>query len=279
MSVSPTEPLATGGAGTGRVEVSRGAHAEPARHDRARGGLTPALTTATAQRVLTQLRHDKRTIALVVLLPCVLVGLIAWMFNGTPVLDQFGPLLVGLFPLVVMFLVTSVATLRERTSGTLERLMTLPIGRGDVVIGYALAFAVLAAVQALVIVGFAVWVCGMDVAGPIGLVILVAILDAVLGCALGLGASALAKTEFQAVQLMPLVLFPQLITCGLLMPRDEMPTVLEWISRVLPLTYALDAMQQLAAGATWVDVRGDIGVIALFIVGALLVAGIEAGAS
>lgn len=271
MSASPTEPVAAGRAGATRIDASGGAHAEPARHDSVRGGLTPALTAATAQRVLTQLRHDKRTIALVVLLPCVLVGLIAWMFNGTPVLDQFGPLLVGLFPLVVMFLVTSVATLRERTSGTLERLMTLPIGRGDVVIGYALAFAVLAAVQALVIVGFAVWVCGMDVAGPIGLVILVAVLDAVLGCALGLGASALAKTEFQAVQLMPLVLFPQLITCGLLMPRDEMPTILEWISRVLPLTYALDAMQQLAAGATWADVRGDIGVIALFIVGALLV--------
>lgn len=234
-------------------------------------GMTAALTAATAHRVLTQLRHDKRTIALVILLPCVLIGLIAWMFDGTPVLDQFGPLLVGLFPMMVMFLVTSVATLRERISGTLERLMTLPIGRGDVVVGYALAFAVLATVQALVIVGFAVWVCGMDVAGPIGLVVLVAVLDAVLGCALGLGASALARTEFQAVQLMPLVLFPQLITCGILMPRDEMPTVLEWLSRVLPLTYALDAMQQLAAGGAWADVRGDVGVIAAFIVGALLI--------
>jgi ABC-2 type transport system permease protein len=241
------------------------------RREVAARGLSAPLTAATARRVLTQLRHDKRTIALVVLLPCVLIGLIAWMFDGTPVLDQFGPLLVGLFPMMVMFLVTSVATLRERVSGTLERLMTLPIGRGDVVVGYALAFAVLATVQAVVIVGFAVWVCGMDVAGPIGLVVLVAVLDAVLGCALGLGASALATTEFQAVQLMPLVLFPQLITCGLLMPRDQMPTVLEWISRVLPLTYALDAMQQLAAGGTWTDVRGDVGVIALFVVGALVV--------
>jgi len=243
--MSALEPAVHDEDGVGRHRATHAdAHTAPttgqAARERRPGGLSPALTAATARRVLTQLRHDKRTIALVVLLPCLLIGLIAWMFNGTPVLDQFGPLLVGLFPLVVMFLVTSVATLRERTSGTLERLMTLPIGRGDVVVGYALAFAVL---------------------------------DAVLGCALGLGASALAKTEFQAVQLMPLVLFPQLITCGLLMPRDEMPTVLEWISRVLPLTYALDAMQQLAAGATWVDVRGDVGVIALFIVGALLVGG------
>ncbi|NKY39035.1 ABC transporter permease [Cellulomonas septica] len=233
--------------------------------------MSPRLTAATATRVLTQLRHDHRTIALVLLLPCLLIGLIAWMFDGTPVLDQFGPLLVGLFPLLVMFLVTSVATLRERTSGTLERLMTLPIGRADVVVGYAIAFAVLASVQALVVVGFAVGMCGMDVAGPIGLVILVAVLDAVLGCALGLGASALARTEFQAVQLMPAVIFPQIITCGLLMPRDEMPQLLEWLSRIFPLTYALDAMQKLAAGSGWSDVRGDVGVVALFIVGALVV--------
>ena len=79
--------------------------------------MTAALTAATARRVLTQLRHDQRTIALVILLPCLLIGLIAWMFDGTPVLDQFGPLLVGLFPMMVMFLVTSVATLRERSPG------------------------------------------------------------------------------------------------------------------------------------------------------------------
>ena len=231
--------------------------------------MTPHLTAATAARVLRQLRHDHRTIVLVLGLPCLLIGLIAWMFDGTPVLDQFGPMLVGLFPLLVMFLVTSVATLRERTSGTLERLMTLPIGKADVVLGYALAFAVLAALQALVVVAFAVGVCGMDVAGPLWLVVVVAVLVAVLGCALGLAASALATTEFQAVQLMPAVIFPQLVTCGLLMPREEMPQVLEWLSRVFPLTYSVEAMQLLAAGGGWDEVSGDVAVIALFIVGAL----------
>ncbi|WP_125773387.1 ABC transporter permease [Antribacter gilvus] len=226
------------------------------------------LTLATAGRVLDQLRADHRTIALVLVLPCLLIGLIAWMFDGTPVLDQFGPMLVGLFPLIVMFLVTSVATLRERQSGTLERLMTTPVRKGDFVAGYALAFATLALFQSLVVVGFATLV-GMDVAGPLGLVIVVALLDAVLGCCLGLAASALARSEFQAVQMMPAILFPQLITCGLLMPRDEMPQVLEWLSRVFPLTYAIEAMQGLAAGDQWVDIRGAVGVIALFIVGAV----------
>ncbi|MGC5167599.1 ABC transporter permease [Luteimicrobium sp. DT211] len=236
--------------------------------------MTPALTTATARRVLAQLRHDPRTIALIVLLPCVLLGLIAWMFHGTPVLDQFGPILVALFPLIVMFLVTSVATLRERTSGTLERLMASPLGKGDFVGGYALAFGAVAVVQALVVTGFAVWVCGMTVRGSVGAVVLVAVLDAVLGCTLGLAASAVARTEFQAVQMMPLIVFPQLVLCGLLMPRDEMPTVLEWISRAFPLTYGVDAMQHLAAGSSLGDVAGDVAVLVAFIAGAVVVGGL-----
>ncbi|MFE6969016.1 ABC transporter permease [Isoptericola sp. NPDC057653] len=227
------------------------------------------LTLTTASRVLAQLRFDHRTVALILVLPCLLLGLIAWMFDGTPVLDQFGPMLVGLFPLIVMFLVTSVATLRERQSGTLERLMTTPLRKGDFVAGYALAFAALALLQSLVVVGFAL-VVGMDVLGPLWLVIAVAMLDAVLGCCLGLAASALARSEFQAVQMMPAVIFPQLITCGLLMPRDQMPEVLEWLSRVFPLTYAVEAMQTLAAGGEWADVQGAVGAIALFIVGAVV---------
>ena len=232
--------------------------------------MRPRLTFATTARVLQQLRHDPRTIALVLILPCLLLGLIAWMFHGTPTIDHFGPMLVGLFPLIVMFLVTSVATLRERTSGTLERLMTMPIGRGDFVVGYAIAFAVLALLQALVVTGFAIWVCGMDVRGPVWLMLVVAVLDAVLGCALGLAASAVARTEFQAVQMMPAIILPQLVTAGLMMPRDQMPTALEWLSRVLPLTYGIEAMQHIARGGGWTDVRGDVGVIVLFIVGALV---------
>jgi len=228
-----------------------------------------SLTLATAGRVLSQLRRDRRTVALLIVLPCAIVGLIAWMFTGTPVLDQMGPVLVGFFPLFVMFLVTSVAMQRERSSGTLERLMTTPLRKGELVAGYALAFGMLAVVQALVVVGFAL-VVGMDVDGPLWLVVAVAILTAVLGCTLGLAASALARTEFQAVQMMPLVIIPQLITCGLLMPRDQMPTVLEWVSRVLPLTYTVEVMRQLAAGDGWSDVSGAVAVVAAWTLGAVV---------
>jgi len=228
------------------------------------------LTLSTALRVLQQIRTDKRLIAILLVVPCVLMGIVAWMFEGTPVIDQFGPLLLGIFPLFIMFLVTSVATLRERQSGTLERLMTTPIRRGDFVLGYALAFAALATVQALVLTGWAVWVLDMDVRGDLWLVIVVAVLDAVLGTALGLAASSLASTEFQAVQMMPVVILPQLLTGGLLMPRDQMPTWLEWFSRAMPLTYGMEAQQELAAGADFAGVQGAVGVIVLFIVGSLV---------
>lgn len=233
--------------------------------------MSARLTWATAGRVLSQVRHDPRTIAILLLLPCLLLWLISWMFSGTPVLDQFGPLLLGMFPLIVMFIVTSVATLRERTSGTLERLMASPIGKGDVIAGYALAFGLLAVVQAVVLTTFTVGLLGMTVQGSLAVIMLVAVLDAILGSTLGLAASALARTEFQAVQLMPVILFPQLITCGLLIPRAAMPTALEAVSRVLPLTYGIDALQRLAVGATLTDVRGDVLVIVGFIALAVVV--------
>jgi ABC-2 type transport system permease protein len=229
------------------------------------------MTVATAARVLRQVRHDRRTIVLIIGLPCLLLGLIAWMFAGTPVLDQLGPTLLGIFPLILMFLVTSVTMLRERLSGTLERLMTMPVGRADVVGGYALAFGLVAAVQAVVLVFFTVGLLGMKVAGPLWAVVLVAVLDAVLGTALGLAASALARTEFQAVQMMPAIIFPQLIVGGLILPLDKMPRLLEVISAVLPLTYGVEVMQKLATDADVAAIWPDVAVIVGFTVAAVVV--------
>jgi len=207
--------------------------------------------------------------ALILVLPCVIVAVVAWMFSGTPVLNHYGPFLVGFFPLFVMFLVTSVATLRERTSGTLERVLTTSLRKGELVAGYLLAFGSLSVVQALLVTGFAVAV-GMSVAGLLALVVVIALMSAVLGCALGLAASAVARTEFQAVQMMPLIIIPQLFTCGLFMPRASMPGVLYAISKVAPLTYSVEAMQSLAAGGGWAHVRWDMAVIFAWIVGSVV---------
>jgi ABC-2 type transport system permease protein len=238
--------------------------------------LSPTLTTATAGRVLRQLSHDHRTIAMLLVLPSALLGLLYLIWSDVParpgqpdVFDRVGLTMLGIFPFVVMFLVTSIAMLRERTSGTLERLLTTPLSRLDLLLGYGAAFGLAAAAQALVTVTVATTLFGLDVAGPLALVVLIAVVDAVLGVALGLLASAFARSEFQAVQFMPVVVLPQFFLCGLLVPREQLAGWLQVVSDALPLTYAVDALQEVgsssaATGTMWVDV----GVVA----GAALVA-------
>ncbi|MGO1921379.1 MAG: ABC transporter permease [Microbacterium sp.] len=228
---------------------------------------------ATAGRVLAQLRHDPRSIALMLVAPSLLVGLFAWLFSDQEgVFDRFGGAILALFPFIVMFLVTSITTLRERRSGTLERLMTTPLEKPDFILGYALAFGLVALLQAIITVTFAVWVCGLTVDGPLWQLGLVAVVDALLGTALGLLASAFAQTEFQAVQFMPLLVFPQIILGGLFMPRDQMPDVLHAISDWLPLSYAIDAIGAVTAGDEDWDIFAPLLIVLAFAVGALLLA-------
>jgi ABC-2 type transport system permease protein len=223
------------------------------------------ITLAVAQRVLRQLRHDPRTIAMLLVVPCVLLTLLWWMFDGNElVFNRFGPPLLALFPFIVMFLVTSVTTLRERSSGTLERLLSMPLGKADLLLGYAIAFGLVALAQAGVAVGLTVGLLGLEVAGPVWMLTVVAVLDAVLGTALGLFVSAFAETEFQAVQFMPALVLPQVLLCGLFVTRDSLPTVLEVLSDVMPLSYAVEAMQEVQASS---ELTSALGTALLVIVG------------
>jgi ABC-2 type transport system permease protein len=233
--------------------------------------MTPRILLAVTSRVLTQLRRDHRTAAMLLVLPCVLMTLLWWMFQDIPgsLFDRFGPALLALFPFIVMFLVTSVTTLRERSSGTLERLLAMPMGKLDFLGGYAVAFGVVAALQAALAVALSVGLLGLNVEGPVLLLGLVAVADAVLGTALGLFVSAFARTEFQAVQFMPLFVIPQILLCGLFVPRSALPDVLHGVSDVLPLSYATDAMQTLVSSAATGDVWRDLGTVAAFAVAAL----------
>ena len=232
---------------------------------------TPRATGAVAARVLTQLRRDHRTLAMLLVLPCALMSLLWWMFEGLPGdgFSRLGPALLALIPFIIMFLVTSVTTLRERTSGTLERLLAMPMGKLDFLLGYAIAFGLIAAVQSALAVGVCVWLLNLSVTGAVWMLMVVAVVDAVLGTALGLFVSAFARTEFQAVQFMPALVIPQILLCGLFVPRDGLPHVLELISNVLPLSYAVDAMQTVASSATNADVWQDIGVVAAYVVAGL----------
>jgi ABC transporter DrrB family efflux protein len=239
--------LATETAGrTPRAHRRAGPRGRLSRPDQgAGGGLSPRITIATATRVLTQLRRDPRTIALLLVVPAVLLTLIKFVFDESPgAFDRIGGPLVGLFPFITMFLVTSITMLRERTTGTLERLMTMPLAKLDILLGYGLAFGLVGTAQALITSGFAFALLDLEVAGSTAVVILLAIGNALLGMSLGLFVSAFAQTEFQAIQFMPAFVFPQLLLCGLFVARDQMAGALEAVSYALPLTYAYDALDR-----------------------------------
>jgi ABC-2 type transport system permease protein len=226
------------------------------------------ITWATSLRVLAQIRRDRRTVVLMLAVPSLLLTLFKYVFaDQQATFDRVGGPLVGLFPFVIMFLITSITMLRERTTGTLERLMTLPLSKLDLLIGYAIAFALVAAVQASLTAAVAFWLLGLDVEGSVWIVLALAVLNAVLGMALGLFASAFAQTEFQAVQFMPAFVLPQVLLCGLLGPRGRMAELLEWVSVGLPLTWAYDGLQHAVAGGDNATVARDaaivVGVLAL----------------
>lgn len=221
--------------------------------------MSARITLATAGRVLSQLRRDRRTLGMVFVVPSVLIALLALMLdNQQETFDRVGTPIVGLFPLIVMFLITSIAMLRERSSGTLERLMSLPLSKLDLLGGYGLAFAGLAALQGIVTSAVAFGLLGVESKGPVIAVVALAIANALVGMALGLFTSAFARSEFQAVQFLPAVVFPQLLLAGLFVPRSRMPGGLQTLSDVLPITYAYEALTKVAvndiAGRFWIDV-------------------------
>ncbi|GAB2771688.1 ABC transporter permease [Nocardioides salsibiostraticola] len=228
--------------------------------------MSPRVTVAITVRVLAQLRRDPRTVMLLLAVPTLLITLMWWMFDATEgdTFNRIGPPLMAVFPFTVMFLVTSVTTLRERTSGTLERLLTMPMAKLDLLVGYAVAFGLVAAVQSTITVAVAVGLLDLQIVGSVWLLLAVAIADAVLGTALGLLVSAFAATEFQAVQFMPAVVIPQILLCGLIVPRDELPRTLGRISDVLPLSYATDAMNHVRVSTSASEVWPELAVVVGF---------------
>lgn len=217
-------------------------------------------TLATTRRIMRQLSHDHRSVAMIFLVPVLLMSLLYWLYiDSDQIFDRIAPALLGIFPFIIMFLITSITTLRERTNGTLERVLVTPIAKIDIIVGYTIAFGILAIVQSLIASSVAIFLLDMEVAGPQWFVVLVALMNALLGTALGIFVSAFARTEFQAVQFMPAFIFPQLLVCGLLLPLEQMPDLLEKAAYYLPLTYAVDAMQRVTiesdlSSEAWRDV-------------------------
>jgi ABC transporter DrrB family efflux protein len=233
--------------------------------------ISGTLTWATARRVLAQLRHDPRTIAMLIAVPSVMMILLRYVLDKPPALDRLAPVYIGVFPFVSMFVVTAITTQRERARGTLERLMAMPLGKLDLLAGYAIAFGLVACVQVTVVIVISLTWLGVTLPGSAVPMAVVAILDAILGMALGLFFSAFARTEFQAVQFLPAFVLPQVLLCGLVVSRDQMTAVLRWLSDVLPLSYAVDAMQRISATSAWTAaITADVAVILAFTAAALV---------
>jgi ABC-2 type transport system permease protein len=230
------------------------------------------VTLATFARILRQLSHDHRTVALIFLVPCILLLLLRWLYSDNlTVFNHIAPALLGVFPFIIMFLITSITTLRERTGGTHERLMALPMAKLDFVLGYMLAFGLLAIIQAGLASALLLFGLGLDVAGPHWFLVVMALADALLGTALGIFLSAFATSEFQAVQFMPAFVLPQLLVCGLLVPLASMPDALESIAYLLPLTYAVDALNTVVGNSEITsEAWRDLWVVTAFIIGAIL---------
>lgn len=233
-------------------------------------------TLAIADRVLRQLRRDPRTVALLIVIPCLLMVLMRYAFDGQPqTFQRIGAPLLGLLPFTTMFVVTSIAMLRERTTGTLERLMSMPMAKLDLLAGYALAFGAVALVQTICVAAISLGPLGLDTTRPAVVLVLLALANALLGMALGLFVSAFATTEFQAVQFMPAVVLPQFLLCGLFVARDQMAGWLDAISAVMPLTYAYDAL----ARASGPGALGGRFAVDVTVIVALTLVALAAGAA
>lgn len=179
--------------------------------------------------------------------------------------DALAPMLVGLFAFFFVFLLTSVAFLRERSQGTIERLMVSPLRRSEVVLGYVFGFTIFALLQSLLILLFVIGVLRVHYHGNLGLLFLVTLLLTIGGVNMGIFASAFARNELQVVQFIPLLLVPQVLLGGLFFPIKTLPPVLYQLAYVMPLTYANKALQDLMIrGLGFGDIWGDLVFLAGF---------------
>lgn len=230
---------------------------------------------AVARRLLVGLRGDRRTLALVAVVPAFVVYLVSEVF---PRPEPVAPILLGVFVFVLTYVLTAVGFLRERTEGTLERVLVTPVSRTGLVLGYVLGYGVLAAVQAAVLLVAAVVFLGTEFANGVWLFVLVELLGALSALGLGVLLSLFAETEFEALQFIPAVITPQVILGGTFLPVAELPWYLEYPARAMPVTYLIEAMEYVVLDEGSPGEFGvAVGALVAFTVAAVVVAGAVVG--
>jgi ABC-2 type transport system permease protein len=226
-----------------------------------------------AHRIINQLIRDRRTMALLVIVPLVIASLIGVSVPEKSILDYIAPAILAVLIFFFGFLLTGISFLRERSQGTLERLMASPVSRRDIVGGYLLGLLLFALVQTLILFFYLIYVLKINYRGELWQILVFQVLIGIGAVCLGTFFSIFARNEFQIVQFIPLIIVPQIFLCGLLWPVEQMPDYLQWLANVLPLTYGVDGIRaMMLQGKGLVDIGKDIGVLAAYAVGLLILA-------
>ncbi|MBI4302300.1 MAG: ABC transporter permease [Chloroflexi bacterium] len=231
-------------------------------------------TLAIASRVMRQIIRDRRTLALLVVVPVVVMSLVGLSFTEeSQILDSVAPALLATFAMFFVFILTGVSFLRERMEGTLERLLATPVGRTDVILGYLLGFLLFAALQATIILLFTIGVLKIHYAGALWEVFVFLMALTIGSVNLGIFVSTYARNEFQVMQFIPLVLAPQIFLSGIFLPVEEMPGYLQGLAKVLPLTHAVEGLREIMLhGKGLGDVITELAVLVVFAVIMLILA-------
>ena len=225
----------------------------------------PSHAFTIAGRVIRQLMRDRRTMALIIIVPIVVMTLIGLSFPEEGVLDYIAPALLATLALLFSFLLTGISFLRERSQGTMERLMASPLSRLDIVVGYLFGFFIFALTQTLIIVLFTVYVLDVNYYGDLWQIFVFQIVVITGAVTLGIFISTFARNEFQMVQFIPLIIVPQVFLCGVIWPIKQMPDYLQWLSTILPLTYAVDGLREIMLfGKNLIDVSFELAVLVSF---------------
>jgi len=229
-----------------------------------------------ARRTIMQLARDRRTLALILVVPLVISSLIGVSLPTKEILNYTLPALLATLILFFGFLLSGIAFLRERSEGTRERLLASPVSRVDILGGYLLGFLLFAMIQTLILFFYAIYVLKASFGGQLWQIIVFQILIGVLAVCLGIFISAFARNEFQMIQFIPLVIVPQIFVCGLLFPVSQQPEFLQWLANILPLTYAVDGIRALMLQAKGLlDIGKEISVLVAYAVGLMILAGIS----
>jgi ABC-2 type transport system permease protein len=216
-----------------------------------------------AQRTITQMVHDRRTMALLIFAPLLIASLVGVSTPDKRILDMLAPAVLATLVLFFGFLLSGISFLRERSQGTMERLMASPVTKMDVVGGYLMGFLIFAVLQTLIIFFYMIYVLQIGFRGDLWQIVIFQILIGIMAVCLGIFISVFAKNEFQMVQFIPLIIVPQIFLCGLLWPISQMPDYLQWIANFLPLTYGVEGIRaMMVQGQSLLDIIKDVGIIA-----------------